>query len=157
MFRKLATIVSVYAVLVYGAPIKLNKYYGGCSGTQFGCCKDSLTACIFQNCSNCETDTNYKYTKDMNGTYYTDNLTNSSDVSLIGGCVSTMFGCCNDNATTCNTSDCSNCNSTITIYDIVPNVKYVGGCSGTMYGCCDDNITPCSFSNCSDCRLYISS
>ena len=35
-------------------PNKLNyKYMGGCAGTKFGCCPNTLMYCLNKNCSNC--------------------------------------------------------------------------------------------------------
>ena len=39
-------------------------------------------------------------------------INNYRNNNLIGGCHSTLYGCCLDNTTACNNFDCSNCNST---------------------------------------------
>jgi hypothetical protein len=71
---------------------------------------------------------------------------NISSPAPIGGCVSTRFGCCADNATSCINISCFNCpNKT----RIVPTL--IGGCSSTQFGCCDDKIQSCVDTYCSNC------
>lgn len=72
---------------------------------------------------------------------------NMSSPTLIGGCVSTRFGCCADNTTSCVTCDSGfNCpNKT----RIAPTL--IGGCSTTRFGCCGDKINSCVDSQCSNC------
>ena len=66
----------------------------------------------------------------------------SSNKMILGGCISTMYGCCSDNVTSCVHQNCSNCPS---------NKMILGGCISTMYGCCSDNVTSCVHQNCSNC------
>ena len=63
----------------------------------------------------------------------------------VGGCFSTLYGCCDDKLTPCVYANCSNCNVTKEVF---------GGCVGTLYGCCDDELTPCVYANCSNCFDY---
>ena len=65
---------------------------GGCTGTRFGCCHNTSTACLDSHCTNC-------------------NLTNTIDSDLIGGCTGTLFGCCHNSSTTCVDSYCTNCHN----------------------------------------------
>ena len=70
--------------------------YGGCSGTEFGCCEDNRTFCSGERCLNC-------------------NHTNET-VTMYGGCSSTEYGCCEDNRTFCSDERCLNCNIVFSIY-----------------------------------------
>ena len=88
------------------------------------------------------------------------NLTvyNYRNNNIIGGCQSTLYGCCLDNTTSCNDFDCSNCNLTksynTTSYNTTSyNTTYIiGGCVSTVYGCCLDNTTACNNFDCSNCN-----
>ena len=64
---------------------------------------------------------------------------NKTNTTLLGGCIGTQYGCCQDIYTACTTFNCSNCQTT----------ELIGGCEGTKYGCCPDNINPCYNLNCS--------
>ena len=160
MIRKIGIIASIASVVVFGAPIKIKvDYLGGCSGTLYGCCEDSLTPCNYKNCSNCVVETKMNYTHVVE--YNTSTTISNTTHELVGGCKGTMYGCCNDLITPCSFSDCSNCyiysdsdSDSDTVNKTQKNYQYIGGCSGTLYGCCEDMITPCSFSNCSDCKQY---
>ena len=48
----------------------------------------------------------------------------------IGGCAGTRYGCCPNNVTAKINEVGSNCIS-----------KQIGGCAGTRYGCCPNNVT----------------
>ena len=64
--------------------------------------------------------------------------------TILGGCISTQYGCCHDNSTTCLDFHCSNC-------DDMYNQTELGGCVGTEFGCCHDNATPCTDLDCMNC------
>jgi len=65
------------------------------------------------------------------------------NVTLLGGCASTEFGCCADGVTPSDMNH-TNCNST--------NVTLMGGCASTLHGCCNDNVTACS-DHCLNCPV----
>lgn len=82
------------------------------------------------------------HTIQLNKSYYTINLNESNhtfqlsrfnnttaliQISSIGGCNGTEFGCCLDGNTSAS--------------DHFDKCKFVGGCRGTKYGCCYDGNT----------------
>ena len=86
-----------------------NNLIGGCHSTLYGCCLDNTTACNNFDCSNCNSTTSFNTTS-FNTTSF--NATSFNTTHIIGGCESTLYGCCLDNTTACSNFDCSNCNST---------------------------------------------
>ena len=61
------------------------------------------------------------------------------NIKLLGGCVSTEYGCCPDRITPRNNTAGTNC-----IINPTGSTKQelLGGCVSTEYGCCGDNYTP---------------
>ena len=68
-----------------------------------------------------------------------------ANITLIGGCMSTEYGCCPDGVTPSDMNH-TNCNTT--------NVTLMGGCMSTEYGCCNDNITACQ-EHCLNCPVIM--
>ena len=109
-----------------------HKYpqFGGCSGTQFGCCPDNTTPKQNQAGTNCSLPVG-----GCDGTQFgccPDNTTPKQDQTgtnclPIGGCNGTRYGCCSDNTTPKQDRKGTNC--------------IIGGCNCTRYGCCSDGIT----------------
>jgi len=132
----------------FGFPVEIPlPVIGGCESTQFGCCKDGVTACHNsrqQVCLNCHVP------------YDVKNLT-------LGGCISTEFGCCKNTTDACLDVYCTNClNITNITSSTIVNVtianlttKLIGGCMSTQFGCCHDNSTACSDRPCSNCHIPV--
>ena len=100
MFLKLSILfVSIFTTS--SLPLR-ETVIGGCIGTQFGCCKNSSSPCLYKNCSSCPNMT-----------------TVPSD--LIGGCIGTQFGCCKNSSSPCLYKNCSSCPNMTT----VPSIKFV--------------------------------
>ena len=80
------TIIMIILGIVTIQSLPINKtnvtMLGGCNGTQFVCCYDLITSCVYFNCSNCE-------------------------IYQIGGCQGTKYGCCPDNINSCYNENCT--------------------------------------------------
>jgi hypothetical protein len=126
----------------------LSNTIGGCSGTEYGCCSDSVTSKNADG-SNCPQNdliggcagTQYGCCSD-GVTSKNANGSNCPQNDLIGGCAGTEYGCCSDGVTSKN-ADGSNCpNPTPTPTPTSTPTPLPGGCPGTEYGCCSDGVTP---------------
>ena len=100
MFSKLSFLFA-QAYLTMSLPLRENVT-GGCVGTQFGCCNNSVSPCLDVSCSSCP------------------NMTNANS-DVIGGCVGTQFGCCNNSMSPCLDVSCSSCPNMTNAY----RVKFV--------------------------------
>ena len=130
----------------------ISDLYGGCVGTEYGCCHDNKTFCSEKWCSNCN-ETNI--------------TTTPAYRTMYGGCEGTEYGCCHDNNTFCSDKWCSNCEesniTTTPAYRAMNgtmngtmNRTMYGGCEGAEYGCCHDNKTFCSDRYCLNCKIEFS-
>ena len=71
-----------------------------------------------------------------------------SNISLLGGCLGTEFGCCTNTQIQCIDTQCSNC--------VLDNdTSLLGGCLGTEFGCCTNTQIQCIDTQCSNCVLYL--
>ena len=71
-----------------------------------------------------------------------------SNISLLGGCISTTYGCCGHTQIQCIDTQCSNC--------VLDNdTSLLGGCLGTEFGCCTNTQIQCIDTQCSNCVLYL--
>lgn len=129
----------------FGFPVEIpSPILGGCESTQFGCCKDGVTACHNSTCLNCPIPTHTKYLR-------------------LGGCLGTEFGCCKNTTDPCVDVYCTNCpnithaTSTTIVNVTIANLtsQLIGGCVSTQFGCCHDNSTACSDRPCSNCHVPV--
>ena len=144
MFSPLKAFAVVLSLISLTAsrPAGLRPLIGGCESTQYGCCRDNVTACSNITCFNCP----------------------PNNQRLVGGCIGTQFGCCPDQFTPCVNTTCSNCISghlstgSTGLNETIVNLTsklILGGCSGTEFGCCRDNITTCADPKCRNCYSVV--
>jgi hypothetical protein len=122
MFSFMSTIIACFIMSLLGAPVNVDKFtnktnhtknqtyelFGGCYGTEYGCCKDNVTFCE-EHCLNCPEVVNVTFSKN-----YLLNNTKNHTYELFGGCYGAEYGCCKDNVTFCE-EHCLNCPIIITI------------------------------------------